>query len=265
MIALSANISFMFLELPFLERIPAAAKAGFKAVECHFPYEFSIPVLRAALRKSGIKLTGINTAPGDIAAGDWGLACDPKKRPAFRAGVKQALKYAVALDIPIVHVMAGMVLEADRKKARKTYCTNMAWAADQAKLVGKIIVTEPLNTRDKSGYFISRSDDVVAMIREINHPNLKLMFDIYHVQVMEGDVTKRLESHFAEIGHVQIAAVPSRHEPDEGELDFRHLFDVLERLGYTGHVGCEYKPRAGTVAGLGWIKSLLPQDKPDQR
>jgi 2-dehydrotetronate isomerase len=257
MINLSANISFMFLELPFLERIAAAGKAGFKAVECHFPYEFPIPVLRKALAKAGVKLTGINTAPGDIAAGDWGLACDIKKRAAFRAGVKLALKYAVALDVPTIHVMAGMVTDADRKKARKAYISNMAWAAEAAKIAGKVIVSEPLNTRDKPGYFISRSDEVAELIREINHPNLKLLFDIYHVQVMEGDITKRLERHFPIIGHVQIAATPSRNEPDEGELDHRHIFKTLERLGYKGYVGCEYKPRGKTEDGLGWIKTLL--------
>jgi 2-dehydrotetronate isomerase len=258
MINLSANISFMFLELPFLDRIAAAGEAGFKAVECHFPYDFPIPVLRKALKAASVRLTGINTQPGNIAAGDWGLACDSTRRAEFRAGVKLALKYAVALDVPTVHVMAGMVAEADRKKARKAYISNMRWAAEAGNKVGKLIITEPLNTRDKPGYFISRSDDVIALIREVGHPNLKLMFDVYHVQVMEGDVSKRLEAHLPFIGHVQIAAVPSRHEPDEGELDYRHIFATLQRLGYKGFIGCEYKPRGKTGDGLGWMKTLLP-------
>jgi 2-dehydrotetronate isomerase len=257
MAILSANISFMFLERPFLERIVAAGKAGFKAVECHFPYDTPIPDLRKALKVAGVRLTGINTPPGDIAAGDWGLACDSNRRAAFRAGVKLALKYAIALDVPAIHVMAGMVAEADRKKARKAYISNMGWAAEAGKKAGKIIVTEPLNTRDKPGYFISRSDDVIALIREIGHPNLKLMFDVYHVQVMEGDVSKRLEAHLPFIGHVQIAAIPSRHEPDEGELDYRHIFATLERLGYKSFIGCEYKPRGKTEDGLGWMTTLL--------
>jgi 2-dehydrotetronate isomerase len=256
MLPLSANISFMFMERPFLERIGAAAKAGFPAVECHFPYDHPIPAIRSALKKAGIRLTGINTAPGDLAAGDWGLACDPKKRTAFRTGVKQALRYAKALDIPTIHVMAGMVEDADRKKARRAYMANMAWAAEQAAAAGKTIVSEPLNTRDKPGYFISRSDEVAAMIREIGHPSLKLMFDIYHVQIMEGDVTKRLERHFDVIGHVQIAAVPSRNEPDEGEVSYAHIFATLQRLGYKGYVGCEYKPRGKTEDGLAWMKTL---------
>jgi 2-dehydrotetronate isomerase len=256
MFILSANISFMFLERPFLERIAAASKAGFSAVECHFPYEHPIPLLRATLRTAGVRMTGINTAPGDLTRGDWGLACDATRRPAFRTGVKQALRYAKALDIPTIHVMAGMVAEADRKKARRTYMANMAWAAEQAAAAGKTIVTEPLNTRDKPGYFISRSDDVAGMIREIGNPHLKLMFDAYHVQIMEGDLTRRLEKHFDIIGHVQIAAVPSRHEPDEGEVNFADVFATLRRLGYTGYVGCEYKPRGKTESGLAWMKTL---------
>ncbi|MGL4242796.1 MAG: hydroxypyruvate isomerase family protein [Beijerinckiaceae bacterium] len=251
-VPLSANISFMFADRPFLDRIAAAGKAGFPAVECHFPYDHSIPDLRKALKKAGVRLTGINTAPGDQ-PGDWGLACDPKRRAAFRVGVRQALRYAKALDVPTIHVMAGMVADADRKKARRAYVANLRWAAEAAAKAGRTIVTEPLNARDKPGYFISRSDEVVELIREVGHPALKLMFDCYHVQIMEGDVTKRLEKHWPFIGHVQIAAVPSRNEPGEGELDHRHLFGALKDLGYSGYVGCEYKPRGKTEDGLGWI------------
>jgi 2-dehydrotetronate isomerase len=255
MLPYSANISFMFIERPFLERIAAAAKAGFPAVECHFPYEHPIPEIRKALKKAGIRLTGINTAPGSQ-PGDWGLACDAKRRVEFRAGVKQALRYAKALDIPVIHVMAGMVADADRKKARRAYVANMRWAAEQAAKSGQTIVTEPLNTRDKPGYFISRSDEVADLIREVNHPALKLMFDVYHVQIMEGDVTRRLEKHRAITGHIQIAAVPSRNEPDEGELNYSDIFATLARLGWKGYVGCEYKPRGKTEDGLGWMKVL---------
>ena len=257
MFILSANISFMFLEYPFVERIQAAANAGFSAVECHFPYEHSIPALSKALKAAGVRLNGINTAPGDLSQGDWGLACDPARRADFRAGVKQALKYARALDVPTIHVMAGMVQDDNRKKARRAYLSNMAWAADAAAKLGKTVVTEPLNTRDKPGYFISRSDEVVEMIREVNRPNLKLLFDVYHVQIMEGDVTKRLEKHFDVIGHVQIAAVPSRNEPDGGELSYPHVFVALNRLGYAGFVGCEYKPMGKTEEGLAWMKAMV--------
>ncbi len=250
----SANISFMFADRPFLERIGAAAKAGFPAVECHFPYEHPIPVLRKLLKTAGIRLTGINTAPGER-PGDWGLACDPKRRTEFRAGVRQALKYATALDVPTIHVMAGQIEEADRKKARRAYLANMAWAAEAAAKAGRTIVTEPLNSRDKPGYFVSRSDEAAELIREIGNPALKLMFDVYHVQIMEGDVTRRLERHFDIIGHVQIAAVPSRAEPDEGEVNVRHVLQELTRLGYEGYVGAEYKPRGRTEDGLGWMKA----------
>jgi 2-dehydrotetronate isomerase len=252
----SANISFMFLEYPFLERIAAAGAAGFQAVECHFPYEFSIADIRKALTKAKVRLTGINTAPGDVSKGDWGLACDPKRRAEFRAGVKQALRYAKALDVPNIHVMAGMVDDVDRKRATKAYLANMDWAAEYVQLAGKIILTEPLNTRDKPGYFISRIDEAAALVRQINHPNVKLMFDVYHVQIMEGDVSKRLEKLKDIIGNIQIAAVPSRHEPDEGELNYRHIFNVIDKFGYAGYIGCEYKPRGKTEDGLGWMKHL---------
>ncbi len=250
----SANISFMFADRPFLERVAAAANAGFPAVECHFPYEHPIPLLRKLLKAARVRLTGINTAPGEQ-PGDWGLACDPKRRTEFRAGVRQALKYATALDVPTIHVMAGQIEEADRKKARRAYLANMAWAAEAAAKAGRTIVTEPLNSRDKPGYFVSRSDEAAELIREIGHPALKLMFDVYHVQIMEGDVTRRLERHFDIIGHVQIAAVPSRAEPDEGEVNFRHVLKELTRLGYKGYVGAEYKPRGRTEDGLGWMKA----------
>jgi hydroxypyruvate isomerase len=250
----SANISFMFADRPFLERIGAAANAGFPAVECHFPYEHPVPLLRKLLKTAGIRLTGINTAPGEQ-PGDWGLACDPKRRTEFRAGVRQALKYATALDVPTIHVMAGQIEEADRKKARRAYLANMAWAADAAEKAGRTIVTEPLNSRDKPGYFVSRSDEAAELIREIGHPALRLMFDVYHVQIMEGDVTRRLERHFDIVGHVQIAAVPSRAEPDEGEVNYRHVLKELTRLGYKGYVGAEYKPRGRTEDGLGWMKA----------
>ncbi len=250
----SANISFMFADRPFLERVAAAANAGFPAVECHFPYDHPVPLLRKLLKAAGIRLTGINTAPGER-PGDWGLACDAKRRTEFRAGVRQALKYATALDVPTIHVMAGQIEEADRKKARRAYLANMAWAAEAAAKAGRTIVTEPLNSRDKPGYFVSRSDEAAELIREIGHPALKLMFDVYHVQIMEGDVTRRLERHFDIIGHVQIAAVPSRAEPDEGEVNFRHVLNELTRLGYKGYVGAEYKPRGRTEDGLGWMKA----------
>ncbi len=151
--------------------------------------------------------------------------------------------------------MAGQIEEADRKKARRAYLANMAWAAEAAAKAGRTIVTEPLNSRDKPGYFVSRSDEAAALIREIGHPALKLMFDVYHVQIMEGDVTRRLERHFDIIGHVQIAGVPSRGEPDEGEVNYRHVMRELTRLGYKGYVGAEYKPRGRTEDGLGWMKA----------
>jgi 2-dehydrotetronate isomerase len=250
---LSANIAFLFSEQPFLDRIDAAARAGFAAVECQFPYEHAPKDIRAALDGAGIPMLSLNTAPGDR-DGDFGLACDPARRAEFQASVHRSLDYAAALDVPMVHVLAGMVAPATEAEAEaeESYLLNMDWAAGEAAKAGRSILTEPLNTRDRPGYFMRRSDQAAHLIRQIGRPNFKLMFDVYHIQIMEGDITRRLERHFDIIGHVQIAAVPSRAEPDEGEINLAHVCAVLQRLGYKGHIGCEYKPRAGTEEGLGW-------------
>jgi hydroxypyruvate isomerase len=253
---LAANISLMFRELPFLERIAAAARAGFPAVECHFPYEFGIDAVAEALRRAGIRMTGINTAPGDTARGDWGLACDPARRAEFLAGVDQAIAWAVALDVPAIHVMAGMTAGHNQQQARDSYVAAMAEAAARGAAAGRIILTEPLNSRDRPGYFVNRSDQAVELIRTVGHPNLKLMFDVYHIQIMEGDITRRLREHFPLVGHVQIAGVPDRHEPDTGEVDYAHVFRTLAELGWSGLVGAEYVPAGRTEDGLGWMSAL---------
>jgi hydroxypyruvate isomerase len=252
----AANISLMFRELPFLERFAAAGRAGFPAVECHFPYEHPISDVARAMRESGVRLTGINTAPGDVSRGDWGLACDAGRRVDFLAGVDQALEYAVALDVPAIHVMAGMTGGMDPAAARESYLAAMAAAADRAAAAGRTVLTEPLNSRDRPGYFLARSDEAAALIREIGRPNLKLMFDVYHIQIMEGDITGRLKRHFPLIGHVQIAGVPARQEPDTGEVNYAHVFAVLAELGWNGLVGAEYVPAGRTEDGLGWMRAL---------
>jgi hydroxypyruvate isomerase len=251
----TANISFLFRELPFLERFAAAAAAGFAAVECHDPCAHPVDELRRAIADAGVRLTGINVAPGPR-AGDFGLACDPARRDDFLAGVRQALAYAAALDVPAVHVLAGVVPDGGRDAARASYLAAMAEAADLAARDGRMILTEPLNSRDRPGYFISRSDKAVALIEAIGRPNLKLMFDVYHVQIMEGDVTRRLRRHFPHIGHVQIAGVPDRQEPDRGEIDYRHVLRTLADLRYEGWIGCEYAPAGRTAEGLGWMTAL---------
>ena len=248
---LTANIAFMFADRPFLERIDAASAAGFKYVECHFPYEFPIPELKARLANASLSLTGLNTAPGDLKAGEWGLAAVPGRERDFEAHFDMAFEYATALGASVIHVMAGNV--AADEKTRATYVANLRKASQKASSHKLTLVLEPLNRRDMPKYFVSRSDDIVALLAEIDRPNVKLLFDVYHVQIMEGDLIKRLEKPRPYIGHVQIAAVPSRAEPDEGEVNLRAIFGALDAIGYQGFVGLEYKPRGRTEDGLKWI------------
>lgn len=252
----SANIAFLFADRPFLERIDAARAAGFDMVECHFPYEFPIDVLKARLEGAGVAMTGLNTAPGDVAKGEWGLAGVPGREAEFAAHWRDALTYATALGTPKIHVMAGVLPAAEHKAALKTYVANIRRAAREAAGHGVTILLEPLNGRDKPAYLVSRSDKIAEIIAEIGEPNVKLLFDVYHVQIMEGDLIRRLEKHRDVIGHVQIAAVPSRHEPDEGEVAYKAIFDTLAAIGFTDPVGLEYKPRGRTEDGLGWMWAL---------
>lgn len=249
----SANISFMFTERPFLERFGAAAAAGFEAVECHFPYDHTLDDLRHALRESGLELNGLNTAPGDVGAGEWGRAALPGREADFAADFEQALHYAHALGASTIHVMSGVVEAASRPQALDTFAGNLRRVAPVADRQGLTLLIEPLNTRDKTAYLFSRSDDVAAFIERLSAPNVRLLFDIYHVQVMEGDLTTRLRRHFPLIGHVQIAAVPSRAEPDRGEVHYPALLAELAGLGYAGWIGCEYRPAGRTEDGLGWM------------
>lgn len=250
----TANVAFLFAERPFLDRIDAAKAAGFDRVECHFPYDHAVEDLRARLSRAGVRLTGLNTAPGDVTRGDWGLAGVPGREDEFKAHFEQAAAYAKALGAPMIHVMAGVVPPQDRKAALETYVTNLRWAARSAASEDLTLLLEPLNVRDKPDYLVSRADEVAAVIARIGEPKVKLLFDIYHVQIMEGDLIRRLERYREIIGHVQIAAVPTRAEPDEGEVRFPAIFQALDALGYEGLVGLEYKPRGRTEDGLSWMK-----------
>jgi hydroxypyruvate isomerase len=249
----TANIAFMFADRPFLERIDAAGATGFQFVECHFPCEFPTQVLKDRLERASVSLTGLNTAPGDISKGEWGLAAVPGREKDFEAHFDQALEYASALGASVIHVMAGNVPYEEREVS--TYIANLQAAAGKAASTRIKLVLEPLNRRDMPRYFISRSDDIVDVLGKIDRPNVKLLFDVYHVQIMEGDLIKRLERHLPHIGHVQIAAVPSRAEPDEGEVNIGAIFQTLEAMGYDGFVGLEYKPRARTEDGLKWLST----------
>jgi hydroxypyruvate isomerase len=245
----AANLSFMFAERPFPERFAAAAQAGFRGVEFLFPYEHDAAAIRDALDAAGLEQALFNCPPGDWEAGERGMAAIPGREAEFRESFDLALSYAETIRPGRLHVMAGLTSGAE---SRRTYIGNLRWAA--ARAPDRVLTIEPINTRDIPGYFLNRSDEAVAVIEEVGAPNLRLQFDLYHAQIMEGDLTRRLERLMPLIGHLQIAGVPDRHEPDEGEVDFPHLFGTLDRLGYDGWVGCEYRPAGRTEDGLGWFR-----------
>ena len=244
----------LFPELPFPERIGAARAAGFAAVECQFPYAFPATMIAAELVRHGLVMNGINTPPGE--AGEFGLAAVVGQEVRFRAGFEQALAYATVVGASTIHCMSGLA-SADQDMARRTFLDNFRWASREAVGAGVTLLVEPLNAVDRPGYFVSRSDDVVALLHELACDNVKLLFDVYHIQIMEGDLLRRLERHWPFIGHVQLASVPGRHEPDEGEVAFRAILDELVTRGWSGFVGAEYNPRGGTQDGLVWAAPWL--------
>ncbi|MEM5433091.1 2-oxo-tetronate isomerase [Cupriavidus oxalaticus] len=254
----AANLSMMYNEHAFLDRFAAAAADGFQAVEYLFPYEHPAAELRARLDANGLTQALFNAPPGDWAAGERGLASLPGREAEFRGAVGRALEYAGVFGNDRVHVMAGLVpADAERARYRATYLENVAFAAKAAAAQGVTIVLEPINTRDMPGYFLNRQDDAQAICKEVGAANLKVQFDCYHCQIVEGDIAMKLRRDMAGIGHIQIAGVPERHEPDLGELNYPYLFDLIDALGYQGWIGCEYRPRAGTSEGLGWLKPYL--------
>ncbi|SDK72076.1 hydroxypyruvate isomerase [Franzmannia pantelleriensis] len=265
MIRLAANLSMLFNEHDFLDRFAAAAQAGFRGVEYLFPYEHAADTLRAQLDQYGLEQVLFNLPPGDWAAGERGLASLPGREAEFRDSVAEALRYAEALNCPRVHAMAGLLPtdadEATRAAHHATYIDNLRFAAREAARVGREVLIEPINTRDMPGFFLSRQAQAMAVLDEVGEPNLRLQFDLYHCQIMDGDLTRHLERQFPAVGHVQIAGVPERHEPDVGEVYYPALFARLEALGYAGWIGCEYRPAGDTRRGLGWGQEygLQPQ------
>lgn len=254
----AANLSMLYPELDFLDRFEAAAKDGFKGVEFMFPYDFAAADIKRRLVDNGLELALFNAAPGNTQANERGLASLPGREAEFKAGIAQALEYAAVLGNRRLHVMAGLFPEGgDRARHREVYVKNIAYAAAQAKPLGITVVIEPINTRDIPGFFINRQDEAHAVCRETGADNAKVQMDFYHCQIVEGDITRTYEKFQPGIGHTQIAGVPDRHEPDIGEVNFPHIFELLDRTGYDGWVGCEYRPRAGTSAGLGWLKPYL--------
>ncbi len=251
----AANLTLLYNEHEFLDRFEAAARDGFKAVEILFPYEFDATEIAERLRANGLEAVLINAPPGDWAGGERGLAALPGRETDFRASVEQALSYAKAIACPRIHIMSGM---ADAS-TRDLWISNLRWAAAQAANVHIALTVEPLNPRDMPGYFLRTQGQALELIEAVGAPNLGLQMDWYHCQITEGDVTTKLRQVHASgrLAHVQLASVPLRQEPIDGELRVEGLLELLDELGYTGWVGCEYRPRAGTSAGLGWIRRWM--------
>lgn len=255
----SANLGFLFPDRPLVARIHAAAEAGFGAVECHYPYDTPATEVKNALAECGLTMLGLNTVPGDLSAGDFGLAALPGREGEARAAIDQAVAYGAEIGALNVHVMAGKT--DGGAEAETTYRENLSYACDAAAAQGMSVLIEPINQRDVPGYHLSQVEAAAALIEGLARDNLKLMFDCYHTQIMQGDLTERLRRHLPIIGHIQIAAVPDRGEPDGGELHYPNLIAAIRDMGFTGPIGAEYKPRgASTEEGLGWL-SAYNRDK----
>jgi 2-dehydrotetronate isomerase len=249
----AANLSMMFNEVPFLDRFEAAAKAGFTAVEFLFPYDHPAKEVGARLHGNGLTQALFNLPPGDWAAGEKGFAALPDRFADLQASLRTALPYVEATGVKRLHLMAGI---ADRNDpmAMAAFRKSVKWAAEFLAPHGLDVVIEPINSRNVPGYFLNDFPFAQSVIRELKIPNLKLQFDIYHCQIIHGDVTMRLREAMPMIGHIQIASIPSRNEPDGEELNYPFLFAELDRLGYAGFVGCEYNPRGKTTDGLAWFR-----------
>jgi hydroxypyruvate isomerase len=247
----------LFTELPFLDRFAAARAAGFGAVEYLFPYEFPKEELAARLRANGLKQVLHNLPAGDWAAGERGIAGDPRRTEEFRAGVERAIGYAHALDCGQLNCLAGKLpATVSPEQARATLVANLRYAADRLRGAGIRLLVEPINSHDIPGFFLTGTEQAIEVIREVGDDNLLLQYDIYHAQRMEGELAATLQRHLPNIGHIQVADNPGRNEPGTGEINYAFLFRHLDALGWKGYVGCEYRPRAGTVEGLGWMKEL---------
>ena len=257
MVRLAANLNFLFTEAPFLERFALARAHGFEAVEYPFPYDHAADELAARLREHGLTQALINLPAGDWAAGERGIACDPRRMDEFRAGVAEAIRYARALDCPRANCLAGIPppgLPPD--EARRALVANLRHAGESFRDAGLRLLIEPINTRDIPGFFVNTSAGALALIAEVGEDLLGLQYDAYHMQIMEGDLARTVEEHLGVIGHVQIADNPGRHEPGTGEINYGFFLRHLDAIGYGGWVGCEYAPAAATAEGLGWRERL---------
>ena len=253
MLRFSANLTLLFNEVPFLERFPLAARAGFRSVEFVSPYEHPPARIEELLRRHQLAVSVFNLPPGDWARGDRGMACDPRRVGEFQESVGRALEYAGPLGCSVLHAMAGIrPADANEDAMRRAYVENLRFAARELRRRGLRLVIEAINTRDIPGYFLIQSRQAFAIIDEVGADNLFFQYDAYHLQIMEGDLTPTLERHLARIAHVQIADTPGRHEPGTGEINYDFLLRHLDRIGYGGWIGCEYRSLTTTQAGLGW-------------
>lgn len=251
----AANLTMMFTELDFLDRFAAAARSGFPAVEYLFPYAYDPHRIAEALEENGLTQALFNLPPGNWDAGERGLAALPDRREEFHGSVDTALVYAKATQVKRVHVMSGLA-DAQDHSVRRAYRESLKYVCDRAGVAGIDIMIEPINPRDMPGYFLNDFDMAADLISEVGQPNLMLQFDVYHRQILHGDVLVSLNRMMPIIGHVQVAAAPGRHEPGTGELDDFRIMRELDRIGYDGFVGCEYRPAGDTVAGLGWMERV---------
>lgn len=252
----AANLSMMFTEVPFLDRFERAARAGFKGVEFLFPYAFAPEDIAARLKANGLSQALINMPPGNWEAGDRGMAAIPARVSEFRSNVAIAITYARALGCRKLHAMAGLFPEgADRAQWENTYIDNMRYAADECARHGIMVLAESLNPYNMPGYFLLSQRQSEALVERIDRPNVRIQLDIYHAQITDGDLTRLIKALAGKFAHVQIASVPERHEPDEGEINYPYIYEALARAGYHDWIGCEYNPRARTEGGLGWLKA----------
>jgi hydroxypyruvate isomerase len=246
----AANLGHLFTERPLLERFGAAAAAGFTAVELQFPYDVAPSAVKAELEKHALTQLGINTPQTP----EFGLAAQPGKEREWEASFKRALDYVVAIGGTAIHCMTGVVPPEQRPAAETVFIRNIARAAEEAAKSNITLLIEPINPRDRPGYFMGRVEHAADLIGKIGAPNVRIQFDFYHVQIISGDLLKRFEKNLPVIGHLQIAAVPTRGEPDEGEINYPAIFEAIDLSGYSGWIGCEYKPRTRTEDGLVWAK-----------
>jgi hydroxypyruvate isomerase len=254
----SANLSMLFTEVGFADRFERASKAGFKAVECQFPYELPREDIAGKLDKYGQEMVLFNILAGDWASGERGIACLPGRESEFQEGVGKAIEYGKTLKCPRINCLVGLTpKDAPADKVRQTLVSNLKFAADAMQKEGIATLVESLNSYDVAGFYLTGTAATLQLIDEVNHPNLFYQYDIYHMQVMEGNLAKTIQQNIGRIGHIQLADNPGRHEPGTGEINFTNLFKFIDESGYAGWIGCEYKPAGVTEDGLGWVKPYL--------